>query len=168
MSRVFAGDLTYVEAAKLFNLPSEVVFACFTNHWQMESSETGISLKPIPPLETSDDFVAHLRGLLKKFTKRLDEAMKTLEISAYNESAVTRLSAELRACMRDILEFEGKLKSAPVIQLNYLQVQMTNLTSFLFSELCEHDRQKLMERLPELVMNGQSIRKTPENLTGPA
>lgn len=164
MSKVFAGDMTYVEAARLMALPVPTVWHCFAEHWRIESTEQGVALKPVEQLETIEDFVSRLRILLKRFIQRLEEAMK-LSIAAYNETAVTRLSAEMRALMRDILAFEGKLQTAPIVQLNILQVQQTKLTSWLFTELCRMDREKLLASLPEL-MTSESVRKATENIAG--
>ena len=161
MSRVFSGDLTYVTAARMMNIPASTVWHCFANHWQVEASDGVVTLKAVAQLETTDDFVKRLRETLKRFILRLDQAMD-MPVSAYNESAVTRLSAELRALMRDILEFEGKLRAAPLVQLNVLQVQFNKLTSLIFSEFCEADREKLMKAIPELMI-GESAGKTSEN-----
>jgi len=161
MSRVFNGDMTYIEASRLMNIPSSTVWHCFANHWQVEASNGKVSMHAAAKLETTEDFVRHLRTLLKRFIDRVEQAME-LNVSAYNESAVTRLSAELRALMRDILEFEGKLQSAPLVQINFLQLQITKLTSFLFAELCPTDREKLMKALPEL-MKAEQLRAIAEN-----
>jgi len=150
MAKVFAGDLTYVEAAKIFQLPTSTVWHCFANHWEVQHDNGRVSLKAVEQAETVEDFVGLLRKSIKQFIARLNNAMD-LPVSAYNESAVTRLSAELRALMRDILEFEGKLRTAPLVQLNLLQIQLTKLTDFLVRDLCETDREKLMKALPELL-----------------
>lgn len=155
MAKVFKGELTYVEAAKILRLPTSTVWHCFSEHWAVETDGEHVSLKAVQQAETVEDFVGLLRKSIKKFIQRLNSAME-MPVSAYNESAVTRLSAELRALMRDILEFEGKLKGAPLVQLNVLQVQMTKLTAFLFSELCPADREKLMKALPELMVIEQA------------
>jgi len=149
MKRVFSGELTYVQAAKELNRPTEEVWTCFREHWQMESSDGVVTLRALKEAESVEDYVALLKKTLRKFITRLSEAL-SLPISAYNETAITKLSTEQRSLMRDILEFEGKLRSTPVIQLNILQIQMSKLTSFLFSELCEADQQKLLRALPEL------------------
>lgn len=152
MTKVFAGEMTYLAAAKELDLPVPTVWHCFAEHWQVEATDNGTVLKPVEQLETVEDFTNYLKILLKRFITRINSAMQ-LSVSAYNESAVTKLSAEFRALMRDILEFEGKLKTAPLVQLNILQAQMTKLTAFLFSELCETDRAKLLKAIPELIQN---------------
>lgn len=150
MMRVFAGDLTYVDAASALRLPVPTVWHCMKEHWQAERQGDRIILKEVTEAKTTEDFVGLMRKSVQRFIGRLDQAMG-LPVSAYNEGAVTKLSAELRALMRDILEFEGKLQSAPLIQLSLIQVQMHKLTSFLFSALCDADREKLMKVLPELM-----------------
>ena len=149
MGKVFAGTQNYVDAAKELNVSSETVWKCFNEHWETEEDSGKVTMRAIKEAKTTDDFVELLRRTLQRFIKRLNSAME-MPVSAYNESAVTRLSAELRAIMRDVLEFEGKLHSAPLVQLNIIQMQMTKLTSFMFSELCEEDRKKLIKILPEL------------------
>jgi len=161
MSKVFAGNLTYVEAAKELRLPTSTVWHCFSEHWSVEAEGEKVTLRLLQQAETTEDFVTLLRKSIKKFILRLETAME-MPVTSYNEGAITKLSAELRALMRDILEFEGKLKSTPLIQLNVLQVQLQKLTSFLFSELCEGDRQKLLKILPELALN-EPIGKIAEN-----
>lgn len=158
MAKVFAGDLTYVEASKVLQIPTPTVFHCFANHWTIEADGDKVTLKAVQQAETVEDFVTLLRKSIKNFIRRLNQAME-MPVSAYNETAVTKLSAELRALMRDILEFEGKLKTAPMVQLTILQLQMTKLTAFLFSELCPGDREKLMKVLPELMSNGAESNK---------
>jgi len=149
MAKAFSGEWTYVDVAKELGVTPEEAFACFSEHWSVEADGEKVTMKAVKEAETVDDFIVLLKKTLKKFIKRLDTAMD-LPTTAFNESAVTRLSAGLRAIMRDILEFDGKLKATPLVQLNIMQVQMTKLTSFMFSELCETDRQKLLKILPEL------------------
>jgi len=162
MLKVFSGDLTYVQAAEIFRMPATTVWNCMKDHWQVEREGNQVVLREVKEAKTTEDFVELLRKSVQKFISRLTSAME-LPVSAYNEGAVTKLSAELRALMRDILEFEGKLQTAPTIQLTIVQTQMTKLTSFLFSSLCDTDREKLMKALPEL-MKAESIGTPAENI----
>jgi hypothetical protein len=149
MTKVFQGKMTYVEAAKELGLPQSTVWHCFTTHWEVVSTEEGVALR-LKQAHEMDDFVSILKEHIMLFINRLNEAKK-LPVSSYNERAVTQLSSELRAIMRDILEFQGKIKTGVLVQLNIMQLQMTKLTSFLLSELCEDDRQKLMKALPQII-----------------
>lgn len=149
MTKVFQGNLTYVDAAQELNLPKPTVWNCFAHHWEVVNEAEGVSLR-LKDAQTPDDFIDILKSNIRLFIKRL-ESTKTLPISALNERAITSLSKELRGHMRDILEFEGKLTTGAFVQFNILQVQMTKLTSFLLSELCEVDRQKLLTALPTII-----------------
>jgi len=149
MTSVFQGKMTYIDAAKALDLPQSTVWHCFTTHWEVVSTEEGVALRLKKAQETGD-FVSILKEHIMLFIERLKEARR-LPVSSYNERAVTQLSAELRALMRDILEFEGKLKVGALVQLNVMQLQMSKLTSFLLSELCEDDRQKLLKALPQII-----------------
>lgn len=148
MQKVFAGDLTYVQAAKELNLPIPTVWKCFKEHWETIITEGSVAIK-LKEAKTTGDYVEILKGLIDKFIVRLDKAIG-LPASTYTDAALTRLSKELRGMMRDILEFEGKLKVTPLIQLTVLQTQMTKLTSVLFSELCPECQKQLLKVLPEL------------------
>jgi len=149
MTKVFQGHLTYVEAAQELNIPKPTVWNCFTHHWEVVSKEEGVVLR-LKEAQTPDDFIELLKNNIRLFIQRLEKA-KQLPVSALNERAITSLSKELRGHMRDILEFEGKLKTGTFVQFNVLQLQMTKLNSFLLSELCEVDRQKLLRALPEII-----------------
>ena len=58
--------------------------------------------------------------------------------------------------MRDILTFQGQLKSAPLIQLNVMQVQMTKLTSWLITNLPSEYVARLQKALPEMIKDERS------------
>lgn len=148
MQKVFTGALTYTQAAKELQLPVPTVWNCFKEHWQTEITEDKITLK-MKKAKTVEDYVGILKELFEEFIKRTKNAMQQ-PMTAYNDRAVTTLTKELRAIMRDILEFEGKLRVGPLIQLTVLQAQMTKLTSVLFSELCPVCQQKLLKVIPEL------------------
>jgi len=148
MSRVFKGDLTYTDAAKELDLPAPTVWHCFTNHWKVEYEDEKIIIK-LKEAEESGDYLIILKTLVMRFEARVLEALK-LPIAAYNERAVTSLSGELRALMRDILEYECKIQTGAFVQLTIIQTQMTKLTGFLLSTLCADDRQRLAKFLEEL------------------
>jgi len=148
MQKVFAGNLTYVQAAKALDLPIPTVWKCFKEHWETIITEGEVAIK-LKDAKTTEDYVEILKGLIDKFITRLDQALGQ-PASTYTDAALTRLSKELRGMMRDILEFEGKLKVTPLIQLTTLQVQMTKLTSVLFSQLCPECQRQLLKVLPEL------------------
>jgi hypothetical protein len=149
MTKVFQGKMNYIDAAREMNLPYQTVWKCFTSHWETISDEEGLKIQ-LKKATEAGDFVTILRKNIELFINRLDQA-KTMPVSSYNEGAVTKLSSELRGIMRDILEFEGKLKTGTIIQLNIMQVQMTKLTEFLLSNLCEEDKQKLIIALPQII-----------------
>lgn len=156
MAKVFQGVATYVDAARMLNLAPELVWKCFANHWEAQVNNGAVTLKAIDDADNIEDFVVLLRKAIRHFIDRLNEALQ-LPVSPYNEGAVTKLSAELRALMRDILEFQGKLQSAPAIQLTIIQMQMTKLTAFLTTELCDSDKEKLLKILPELAAQSPSV-----------
>jgi len=149
MTKVFQGKLTYIEAARELNLPQSTVWHCFTTHWEVVSTEEGVALR-LKQAQDVDDYISILKEHIGMMIERLRTA-KSLPVSSFNERAVTQLSSELRALMRDTLEFQGKLKVGALVQLNVMQLQMTKLTSFLLSELCEDDRQKLIKALPQII-----------------
>lgn len=149
MQKVFAGNLTYVEAAKELQLPTSTVWNCFKEHWQTEINEDKVTLR-MKQAKTTGDYVDILKELLEKFIIRINSAMGQ-PVTAYNDQAITKLSKELREMMRSILEFEGKLKTGPMIQLTVLQTQMTKLTSILFSQTCPECQAKLLKNLPDLM-----------------
>ncbi|KXH76261.1 MAG: hypothetical protein AM326_03105 [Candidatus Thorarchaeota archaeon SMTZ-45] len=148
MQKVFAGEMNYTDAAKEFNIPVPTVWNCFKEHWQQEITDKGVALT-LKDVKNPDDFVTVLKGFIAKLIKQVDDAMGQ-PANTYNATAVTKLSKELREMMRDILEFEGKLKTGPLVQLNVLQTQFTKLTSVIFSEMCSECQAKLLKVLPEL------------------
>jgi len=109
MQQVYAGKITYVEAARELDLPIPTVWNCFKEHWQI--TDQGLEQKQA---KSTEDYVAVLKELIEKFITRLSAAM-ALPVSSYNDAAVTRLSKELRGLMRDILEFEGKLRTGTLV-----------------------------------------------------
>jgi len=148
MRKVFAGEMTYVEAAKELELPTSTVFHCFSNHWEMEATADSVIMR-LKEAKTVDDYVEVLKVILEKLIGQLKHELDKPG-SAINQSAITRVIQEVRRTMRDVLEFEGQLKSGPLIQLTVLETQFTKLTSVLFTELCPKCRAKLLEVLPEL------------------
>ena len=148
MQRVFAGSLTYTQAAKELHLPIPTVWNCFKEHWQTEITEDKIILK-MKQAKTTEDYVEILKDLIERFITRLNTAMGQ-PVTAYNDRAVTTLSKELRSLMRDILEFQGKLRVGPLVQLTVLQAQFTKLTSLIFSDFCAECQMKLLKAIPEL------------------
>ena len=155
MSKVFNGTIGYVEASQELDLPQRTVWHCFANHWQMETTENGVTLQ-LKRAETTDDYVSLLNGMIKRFIAKLDLALKE-EITPANVGSMTKLSTECRSLMHDILEFQGKLKSAPLIQLNIMQVQMTKLTSWLLTNLSPEDIVRLEKAIPELMSSNEAV-----------
>jgi hypothetical protein len=153
MTKVFQGKLTYVDAARVMDIPVPTVWKCFTTHWEVVSTEEGVRVQLKKAYEVGD-FVKILKEHMQLFINRLEQA-KELPVSSFNERAVTALSNECRSIMRDILEFEGKLKVGAIIQLSIVQIQMTKITSWLLTELCETDRQKLQIALPQIIQDAQ-------------
>jgi len=159
MSKVFNGDLTYVDAAKRLDMDSRTVWNCFANHWQMQATEEGVTLQ-LREAKGTDDYVDILDGMIKRFIKKLDIALKQ-EVTPMNVGAMTKLSTECRSLMRDILDFQGKLKSAPLIQLNIMQIQMTKLTNWLLANLEPPEVQKLLSALPGMMISEDELTKAP-------
>lgn len=153
MTKVFQGKLTYVDAAREMDIPVPTVWKCFTTHWEVVSTEEGVVLK-LKQAHEVGDFVEILKEHMLIFINRLEEARK-LPISSFNERAVVAVSNECRSIMRDILEFEGKLKIGALVQLSIVQIQMTKITSWLLTELCETDRLKLQTALPLIIQETQ-------------
>lgn len=160
MRKVFAGEMTYIEAAQELSLPKSTVFHCFSHHWEMEAKEDAITMR-LKTAETVDDYVSILKDILHKLINHLTNEM-LIQGAQINASDVTRVTQEVRRAMRDVLEFEGKLKTGPMIQLTVLQTQFTKLMSVLFTELCDNCRNKLLEALPELEAEStEHIKTTP-------
>ena len=153
MSAVFDGKMTYVEAATQLDLPTDAVWKCFANHWQIETSDDGVAIA-LREAKGTDDYVDILNGMIKKFIKKLDVALRQ-EVTPMNVGAMTKLSAECRGLMRDILEFQGKLQQGPLVQLTVLQMHMTKLTNWLVSNLQPEDVEKLMKAIPELMVSNE-------------
>ena len=151
MSKVFDGKLTYVEAAHVLQLPVRDVWKCFAEHWKMITTESGVTLQ-LREAEGTDDYVDILNGLIKKFIKKLDSALG-MDVTPMNVGAMTKLSSECRGLMRDILEFQGKLKGTPLVQLNVMQVQMTKLTNWLVKNLRPEEVEMLMKAMPGLMQS---------------
>jgi len=149
MTKVFQGKLTYIVAAEQMQLPVPSVWNCFSKHWETVTEDENLAIR-LKEAKDSGDFVSILRDSIDLFIKRLGEA-KNLPVSSINEKAVTSLSSELRGIMRDVLQFEGKLNTGIMVQLNIVQLQMTKLTNWLMVELCDNDKKKLMEHLPEII-----------------
>jgi hypothetical protein len=155
MLQVYKGELTYVKAAQMMGLETPTVWRCFREHWEEISTEEGIKLR-LKQATDIDEYVAVLKDTIHIFTERLANAASTdLPFGLQNERALTTLSKESRELMRDILEFEGKLKTGVNIQYNILNIKFTKLTAFLFSELCEADRAKLLVAIPGLLEEGE-------------
>ena len=169
MLKIYRGELTYVKAAQIMGFDTPTVWRCFREHWKELSTEKGIKLR-LKQSTDIDDYVCTLKDTIHIFTERLANAATTdLPFGLQNERALAVLSKESRELMRDILEFEGKLKTGVSIQYNILNIKFTKLTSFLFAELCETDRKKLLERIPDL-MESESVgpaRKIIENPPSP-
>ena len=154
MAKVYSGEITYADAAKEMDIPQPTVWACFKNHWKDISTEEGLQLQ-LKDAKSVDEYIEILKQTIGIFTDRLLEASGTnLPFDLSNERALTTLSKEARGLMRDILEFQGKLTTGIHVQYNILNLQFTQLTSFLFSELCPADKAKLLAKLPELVKEG--------------
>lgn len=149
MTKVFRGKLTYVDAAKEMGLPNSTVWKCFTTHWEAVGEEEELKVQ-LKKASEAGDFVTILRKNVELFISRLDQA-KVMPVSSFNERAVTQLSSELRGIMRDVLEFEGKLKVGTLVQLNIMHIQMTKLTEYLLTNLCEEDKKKLVSALPQII-----------------
>jgi hypothetical protein len=151
VQKVYLGKMTYVEAAKELNLPKPTVWNCFNKHYdiQTEGEKVRIMLK-----EADGDvgeFVNIIRDQMEMLLQRLADANDgTLPFDPRTEKALVSLTKEIRGIMRDILEFQGKLTKGIHVKYQVLSLQFNNLTSFLFSNLCEEDRKKLLIALPEL------------------
>lgn len=149
MAKVFDGSLAYTDAAKKLNLPTDAVWKCFANHWQVRSTDTGVTLELREDTDT-DDYIAVFKGMIKRLVSKLDQALRQ-EFTPMNVGATTKLSAECRSLMRDILEFQGKLQQGPLVQLNIMQVQMTKLTNWIVGNLPQEQVERLLKALPELI-----------------
>jgi hypothetical protein len=160
MTEVYQGHMNYVEAAKKLGLDAQKVWNCFANHWDvvMEDEKLHIKLKEAVG---ADDYVSILKDQVKFFLDRLEQAKKsTLSFNPGTEKSLVMLCQEMRNCMKDILTFEGKLNTGVIIQYNIINIQMTKLTMFLLSNLCEEDKKKLTEALPGIISeSAQSVNK---------
>jgi len=164
MAKVFSGEMTYAMAAKTLDMPMQTVWACCKNHWKELSAEEDLRLR-LKDSTSVDEYIDVLKASIDIFVERLTNATQTdLPFDLQNERALAADSKEIRGLMRDILEFQGKLTTGIHVQYNILNLRFTALTSFLFSELCEIDKKKLLAKLPELI-KGDEENDTRSNRT---
>lgn len=120
----------------------------------MKASERGVSLELKEGEELEEvEFTDDLKEIIQKLKRKVHEVLG-------DPSARDRPTAwihQLRGCIRDLAELEGKLQKAPLIQLTQLNVQFEHLTTFLIRDLCENCREKAAKFIAEIARQKKII-----------
>jgi len=126
--QILLGKMTIDEGARLLNVSYQLMWKHLREHLE----EPKIDVRE--PIE-----------ILKRLIEVLEERIDTLclmKVSPGYESALARHINCIRELIRLICELEGKLKKAPLVQL---QVEFKQLTSFFATQLCPMCRRKYIE-----------------------
>lgn len=103
---------------------------------------------PVEQIEF-EGYLAIMRELVLKLKNRVDE-LDTTPTNLSSVKMVTALVQQIRGLISNLAELEGRLQRSPMLKLTQINVKYNQLTSFMFSELCEICKLKLSTRLEEL------------------
>jgi len=103
------------------------------------------------PRETSVDTLQLLEELLRILRQKLLE-LDRMEVSTANISALAKVADSLRKTCMDIERLTGKLRAAPLIQLQKITIHYENLLQIISTELCPECRRKVLKKLEAMTV----------------
>jgi len=133
LPKVIAGQLTVEEAARI----AEVSPHTIRRYLRQETQTT----------ETNVDALAILQDIVNTLKERLDR-MKLVPTSDLQHEKVFLMEVkEIRNTLMDLERLAGRLKAAPLIQLQQINVHYEKLLAFITTELCPECRKRVKEWL---------------------
>jgi len=134
LAKIERGEMTFQDVANELGVSRSYVWYCYTHHYKAELTET----------QSADfEYAEDLKELIRLLKDRVFQVVRDTSI----HDRPTAWIAQLRGCIHDLAELEGRLQKAPLIQLNQLKVQFEELTMFLLKELPPEYQQKVLEFL---------------------
>jgi len=140
LAKVWNGSLSLREAAKELNVSYPMLWHHVRFHETAQSGQ-----KP-----TRTDTLEILEEITNILKQRLDE-MKNLPIGPIHERMLTQNIEVLRRTLMDLERLTGRLRAAPLIQLQQVTIHYEALLSFLTTELCESCKLRIMQFLEKQV-----------------
>jgi len=135
LEQVFLGKLDIMSAAKRMGVPYETLW-----NYVKRTKE-----KP-KQVETVTDVIEIMRDLLKKVRSRVSE-MLAMPVEVRTERDVASSIQALRGIVMDLAQLERQISTAPVVQIETLNIQYNKLQEFIVASLCDDCKEKVIQFL---------------------
>lgn len=149
---VILGKISFAQAARFLHVSLNDYMKHFREHSasrldQMENTRQ--HQQEIKPPENLDD-IQLLRWCTKQLTERLNEFL-LLPIDATRDKTMLQVIQQVRGCIMDMAQLEGRLQTASFVQYNQLLVQYNTLNEVVLTSLCPKCREALERKLEVVI-----------------
>jgi len=141
IARIYTNELTIREAARML----DVSYPMLWHHLRFHEGKARADIKPDEEL----DALAILREIALILKERLDQ-LRNLPIGFTHERMITSDIRELRCTLMDLERLAGRLRTAPIIQFQQINILYEKVLTFLTRELCEECKSKVKNFLREV------------------
>jgi len=132
LAKVWNEEMTLADAARHLGVSYQLLWHHMRFHEGRKPAETSADV----------DAIAVLREITDILKERLDQ-LRGLPVGiVVNERMITMLTRDLRETIMDLERLTGRLRSAPLIQLQQINVHYEQLLTFIVRELCSECRKK--------------------------
>jgi len=136
LAKLLDERITMEDAARELGVSTKTLW----RHLKYHVTDADVYKGDIDPLKLLEE----LALLLKE---RLDALKGTKKGVYVHERMIAMLVREIRETLMDLERLSGRLKAAPLIQLQQINIQYEKLLAFITTELCEECRKKVIRYL---------------------
>jgi len=133
--RVQKGEITLQEAARILGVSYKMLWRHVRYHEQLKLPET---------------YATDALQVLGEIKQTLLDILRVLKERSYDHETIRDIAVaarELRNTILDIEKVSGRLRSAPLVQLQQINILYEELVAFMATELCEECRKKVLVKL---------------------
>jgi len=137
LQRVYNEDLTIADAARMLGVSYQLLWRHMRYHEVSDKKAVELDIDALQLLK-------EITFILKD---RLDEVKNLPTGLLINERMVTMLTRDLRETIMDLERLTGRLRTAPLIQLQQIHIHYEKLLAFITRSLCSSCRKKVAKWL---------------------
>jgi len=133
LKQVLLGKMTIREAASRLQVSEKTLW-----HY-IKKGEVSTSEEP-------SDLIELLRDILKKLKLRVEELLAR-PVSYQDEKMLSMNVSNLEKIVMDLAKLTKQIQSAPLVQIQHIEVQYNKLQQFMLERLCVACKSKLLKYL---------------------